>query len=78
MIGDGANDCSAIKQADMGKLRNIVSENNSFLSFLGISFTKTDASYSSPFSSTETSLQCIEKVLCEGRCTLTSMIDCYR
>ncbi|KAL4468761.1 hypothetical protein ABPG74_005264 [Tetrahymena malaccensis] len=61
MIGDGANDCSAIKQAD-----------------IGISFTKTDASYSSPFSYSETSLDCVIKILAEGRCTLSSMIECYR
>ncbi|EAR89096.2 E1-E2 ATPase family protein (macronuclear) [Tetrahymena thermophila SB210] len=61
MIGDGANDCSAIKQSDMG-----------------ISFTKTDASYSSPFSYSETSLDCVIKILAEGRCTLSNMIECYK
>ncbi|EAR89099.1 E1-E2 ATPase family protein (macronuclear) [Tetrahymena thermophila SB210] len=61
MIGDGANDCSAIKQAD-----------------IGISFATTDASYSSPFSYSETSLDCVIKILAEGRCTLSSMIECYR
>ncbi|KAL4468757.1 hypothetical protein ABPG74_005260 [Tetrahymena malaccensis] len=61
MIGDGANDCSAIKQAD-----------------IGISFTKTDASYSSPFSYSESSLECVIKVLAEGRCTLSNMIEVFK
>ena len=39
MTGDGANDCSAIKQANIGLNTNI-----------GISFSETEASLISPFS----------------------------
>ena len=58
MVGDGANDCAAIKQAD-----------------IGISFADTDASYSSPFSSMTSSLDCIPKVLLEGRCATSICND---
>ena len=53
MIGDGANDCQAIRAAHVG-----------------ISFTNTDASFSSPFSSMDPSLKCIEYILLEGKCVL--------
>jgi cation-transporting ATPase 13A2 len=46
MIGDGANDCSAIREAD-----------------IGISFSDADGSFSAPFTSMSTSLECVVKVL---------------
>ncbi len=52
MCGDGANDCPAIKAAN-----------------LGISFAATDASISAPFSSMSPSINCVEKIMLEGKCT---------
>ena len=61
MIGDGANDCSALKQAD-----------------IGISFSEAEASFSAPFSSLDTSINCVEKVLLEGRATLLNYIEVFQ
>lgn len=55
MVGDGANDCAAIREAD-----------------LGISFSETDAAFSAPFSSLLLTLDCVEKILLEGRASLSN------
>ena len=61
MCGDGANDCPAIKAAD-----------------LGISFAATDASISAPFSSMSPSINCVEKIMLEGKCTTQNSIEALR
>ena len=60
MVGDGANDCAALKKADVG-----------------ISFTQADASFAAPFTSTDLSISCLEKVLLEGRACLTSLVEVF-
>jgi len=61
MTGDGANDCGALKQAD-----------------IGVSFSETDASFSAPFTSVNTSINCVEKVLLEGRATVVNSVEVFR
>ena len=61
MTGDGANDCGALKQAD-----------------IGVSFSETDASFSAPFTSVDTSINCVEKVLLEGRATVVNSVEVFR
>jgi len=61
MTGDGANDCGALKQAD-----------------IGVSFCETDASFSAPFTSNDTSISCVEKVLLEGRATIVNSVEVFR
>ena len=61
MTGDGANDCGALKQAD-----------------IGVSFSETDASFSAPFTSFDTSIKCVEKVLLEGRATVVNSVEVFR
>jgi len=60
MVGDGANDCAALKTAD-----------------IGISFTQADASFAAPFTSTDLSISCIEKVLLEGRACLMALVEVF-
>lgn len=54
MVGDGANDCKAIQEAN-----------------IGISFTASDAALTAPFCTTGQSIDCVEKVLLEGRGTMS-------
>ena len=61
MTGDGANDCSAIKEAN-----------------IGLSFSQTEASLSAPFSSFKTSIDCVQKVICEGKSNIQSNIEIFR
>ncbi|CAD8108269.1 unnamed protein product [Paramecium primaurelia] len=61
MCGDGANDCSAISQAQVG-----------------ISFSEADASYTAPFSSKSTSLDCVVKVLLQGKAATMTIIEVFQ
>jgi cation-transporting ATPase 13A2 len=61
MVGDGANDCSALKQADVG-----------------ISFSDADSSFCAPFSSLNTGISCLEKVLLERRGAVTNCVEIFR
>ncbi|XP_074074397.1 polyamine-transporting ATPase 13A2 [Macrotis lagotis] len=55
MCGDGANDCGALKAADVG-----------------ISLSEAEASVASPFTSQITNIECVPKVIREGRCSLVT------
>uniref|UniRef100_A0A5F8GF94 Polyamine-transporting ATPase 13A2 n=1 Tax=Monodelphis domestica TaxID=13616 RepID=A0A5F8GF94_MONDO len=55
MCGDGANDCGALKAADVG-----------------ISLSEAEASVASPFTSQVTNIECVPKVIREGRCSLVT------
>ncbi|XP_074162204.1 polyamine-transporting ATPase 13A2 isoform X1 [Sminthopsis crassicaudata] len=55
MCGDGANDCGALKAADVG-----------------ISLSEAEASVASPFTSQITNIDCVPKVIREGRCSLVT------
>lgn len=61
MIGDGANDCAAIKQANVG-----------------VSFAQSDASYSAPYSSQSPSIECVRKVILDGRCSLQNACEVFQ
>lgn len=54
MVGDGANDCLAIQEAN-----------------IGISFATADAALSSDFCTDNLSIDCVEKILLEGRSTMS-------
>lgn len=42
---------------------------------MGISFTSADASFSAPFSSKSTSLNCVSQILLEGKCVLANCVE---
>jgi cation-transporting ATPase 13A3/4/5 len=61
MCGDGANDCGALKAANVG-----------------ISLSEAEASIAAPFTSKVPNISCVLKVLQEGRCALTTSLQCFK
>ena len=61
MCGDGANDCGALKTADVG-----------------ISLSESDSSIAAPFTSQIPDISSVITVLREGRCALTTSIQCFK
>ena len=61
MCGDGANDCGALKAADVG-----------------ISLSEADSSIAAPFTSQIPDISSVILVLKEGRCALTTSIQCFK
>ncbi|CAD8127301.1 unnamed protein product [Paramecium sonneborni] len=61
MVGDGANDCSAIAE-----------------SLVGVSFSSSDASYTSPFSNKSDSINCVILILLQGRATKRIIIELFQ
>ncbi|CAD8212685.1 unnamed protein product [Paramecium pentaurelia] len=61
MVGDGANDCSAIAE-----------------SLVGVSFSSSDASYTSPFSNRSDSIKCVISILLQGRATKRIIIELFQ
>lgn len=61
MCGDGANDCGALKAAD-----------------IGISLSESDSSIAAPFTSQIADISCVITVLREGRCALTTSLQCFK
>lgn len=61
MCGDGANDCGALKTADVG-----------------VSLSEADSSIAAPFTSQKADISSLLTVLKEGRCALTTSIQCFK
>ncbi|CAG9316904.1 unnamed protein product [Blepharisma stoltei] len=61
MCGDGANDCGALKTAD-----------------IGISLTEAETSIAAPFTSSIPDISCVPIVLKNGRCALTTSVQCFK
>lgn len=61
MCGDGANDCGALKTADVG-----------------VSLSEADSSIAAPFTSQIADISSVLIVLKEGRCALTTSIQCFK
>ena len=59
--GDGANDCIALKEAD-----------------IGVSLSKTEASFSAPFLSLIEDISCMAEISIQGKAALTTNMDTYR
>ena len=59
--GDGANDCGALKAADVG-----------------LSLSEAEASVAAPFTSHDTDLQCVLRVVREGRAALVTSFSCFK
>ncbi|KAJ3138887.1 hypothetical protein HDU90_000792 [Geranomyces variabilis] len=59
--GDGANDCGALKAADVG-----------------LSLSEAEASVAAPFTSRSTDLDCILRVIREGRAALVTSFSCFK
>lgn len=61
MCGDGANDCGALKTANVG-----------------ISLSEAEASIAAPFTSRISNITCVIQVLQEGRCALSTSMQCFK
>ncbi|KAG0214920.1 hypothetical protein BGX28_001126 [Mortierella sp. GBA30] len=59
--GDGANDCGALKAADVG-----------------ISLSEAEASVAAPFTSRSSDIECVVKVIQEGRAALVTSFSCFK
>ncbi|KAI1315866.1 hypothetical protein EDD11_000242 [Mortierella claussenii] len=59
--GDGANDCGALKAADVG-----------------ISLSEAEASVAAPFTSRSPDIECVVKVIQEGRAALVTSFSCFK
>ncbi|XP_032564727.1 cation-transporting ATPase 13A2 isoform X3 [Chiroxiphia lanceolata] len=61
MCGDGANDCGALRAADVG-----------------ISLSEAEASVASPFTSRVANIECVPRVIREGRCSLVTSFGVFK
>lgn len=61
MCGDGANDCGALRAADVG-----------------ISLSQAEASVASPFTSRVATIECVPRVIREGRCSLVTSFGVFK
>ncbi|KAF9435253.1 hypothetical protein BGZ76_006630, partial [Entomortierella beljakovae] len=59
--GDGANDCGALKAADVG-----------------VSLSEAEASVAAPFTSRSNDIECVVKVIQEGRAALVTSFSCFK
>ncbi|KAJ1344961.1 hypothetical protein BSLG_000476 [Batrachochytrium salamandrivorans] len=59
--GDGANDCGALKAAD-----------------IGLSLSEAEASVAAPFTSKSSDLDCVLRVIREGRVALVTSFSCFK
>ncbi|KAF9572172.1 hypothetical protein EC968_010179 [Mortierella alpina] len=59
--GDGANDCGALKAADVG-----------------ISLSEAEASVAAPFTSRSDDIECVVRVIQEGRAALVTSFSCFK
>ncbi|CAO3563385.1 unnamed protein product [Mortierella alpina] len=59
--GDGANDCGALKAADVG-----------------ISLSEAEASVAAPFTSRSNNIECVVRVIQEGRAALVTSFSCFK
>ncbi|NXM82924.1 AT132 ATPase, partial [Oenanthe oenanthe] len=61
MCGDGANDCGALRAADVG-----------------ISLSEAEASVASPFTSRVATIECVPRLIREGRCSLVTSFGVFK
>ncbi|XP_050178204.1 polyamine-transporting ATPase 13A2 isoform X3 [Myiozetetes cayanensis] len=61
MCGDGANDCGALRAADVG-----------------ISLSEAEASVASPFTSRLANIECVPRLVREGRCSLVTSFGVFK
>ncbi|NXE99856.1 AT132 ATPase, partial [Menura novaehollandiae] len=61
MCGDGANDCGALRAADVG-----------------ISLSEAEASVASPFTSRGATIECVPRLIREGRCSLVTSFGVFK
>ncbi|KAG0243506.1 hypothetical protein BGW41_002046 [Actinomortierella wolfii] len=59
--GDGANDCGALKAADVG-----------------VSLSEAEASVAAPFTSRSNDIECVVRVIQEGRAALVTSFSCFK
>ncbi|KAJ3101540.1 hypothetical protein HDU97_001289 [Phlyctochytrium planicorne] len=59
--GDGANDCGALKAADVG-----------------LSLSEAEASVAAPFTSRSTEIDCVTRIIREGRAALVTSFACFK